>query len=73
MRIPLLAAVLGFVLTAAIPAAAVPSARLTPELTAPTDKIVEVARRCKAGRHYVAAHRNKRGHHVRGHCVRDRR
>jgi hypothetical protein len=61
--------------TVAIAALPLPSQAVTPapghEAAAPSPNIVEVDRRCGAGRHYVRTHRNKQGHLIKGHCVRD--
>jgi hypothetical protein len=35
--------------------------------------VIQVDRRCGPGRRFVATHRDRAGHLVRGHCVRIRR
>lgn len=54
------------------PAAPAPVAP-APAAATPQSNIVPVDKRCGAGRHYAASHRNKAGVLVKGRCVRNRR
>jgi hypothetical protein len=56
-------------------AGASPARAITPDhvQAAPSPNIVTVDRRCGEHRHYIRMHRDREGHLIRGHCVRDRR
>lgn len=70
MRVPALL-FLGVLAVAAAPAP-LRAATVAPPLAqaAPSPNIIEVDRRCGPGRHWIARHRNRAGHWIRGHCSR---